>query len=121
MPLGISPSVRPIRLCSTTPLTCSERNVLSPTLLVQHRSWQKVFLSFCSTMNKILRTIPPAGIRTPFSPEYNGKTACVNNNLDFVRKAEQRRKVKQDYPANCTWEPQVALTLPRFEVIIQVL
>ena len=61
---------------------------------------RRKFLSFCSTMNKILRTIPPAGIRTPFSPEYKGKTAYVNNNLGFVRKAEQRRKVSRDYPAN---------------------
>ena len=101
MPLGISPSVRPIRLRSTPLPTCFDRNVLSPTLLVQHDSSQKVVLSFWfPTMNKIRRAIPTAGIRTPFSPEYKGRTAYVNKNLGFVRKAEQRRRVIRDYSAN---------------------
>ena len=45
MPLGISPSVRSIRLRSTPLRTYFDRNVLSLTLLVQHDSLQKVFLT----------------------------------------------------------------------------
>ena len=94
MPLGISPSVRPIRLCSTPLPTCFDGNVLSPTLLVQHDSSQKVVLSFrFSTVNKMRRVIPTAGITPPFAPEYIGTAGYVNKNLGFVRKAEQRRRV----------------------------
>ncbi len=106
---------------STTLRAYFGRNVLSPTLLVQHHSWQKVFLSFCSTMNKILRTIPPAGIRTPFSAEYNGKTACVNNNLDFVRKAEQTQEGKARLPGQLHLGTASSVDAPSFRVITQLL
>jgi len=60
-----------------------------------------------------------AGITPPFAPEYIGRTAYVNNNLGFVRKAEQSgRAIGLLGP--CTWELQVVLNPPLFRVANQV-
>ena len=94
MPLGISPSVRPIRLRPTPLPTCFDRNVLSPTLLLQHDSKQKVVLSFLVPHYEQNTAIDPsAGMKTPLSPEYKGRIAYVNKNLGFVLKAEQGWRV----------------------------
>ncbi len=93
MPLGISPSVRPITLCSAALTSCFDGNILSPTLPVQHDSSQKVVLSLRFQCEQNAASDTYAGITPPFAPEYIGKAGYVNKNLGFVRKAEQRGRV----------------------------
>jgi hypothetical protein len=93
MPLGISPSVR---LSGYVQLHCGlVLTAMSFRPLYSYNTTASRKFSFIlfPTMNKIRRAIPSAGIRTPFSLEYKGRTAYVNKNLGSVRKAEQRRRV----------------------------
>ena len=93
MPLGISPSVRPTRLRSTSLLTYSGRNVLCCFSRTTPRRAEGCYSFWFPTIKKTVRAIMRAGIRACFSPEYKGRPAYVNKILDLVRKLEQPKMV----------------------------
>jgi hypothetical protein len=121
MPLGISPSVRPIRLCSTPLTTCFGRQypfayfIRTPRQLAKSCSFIPVL--HCE-QNAVSDTY--AGITPPFAPEYIGTASYVNKNLGFVRKAEQRgRIIREARPMNL--ETASGVENPLFPVTTQVL